>query len=108
MMRSEDIRDRLKEMEEFLLKEYKDRKIENKRDWQTYEQQLMKRIKGVICNLEPLIDQSVNIEILRGPGRLPELELKQRVIILLLKTTIRRKQQNDGFNAWFIFSPFKN
>jgi transposase len=85
MLKSDDIRDRIKDMDDFLLKQYKDRKVENKRDWRTYEQQLMKRIKGAIRNLEPLIDQSVNIEIHRGPGRPPELELKQRVIILLLK-----------------------
>lgn len=85
MLKSDDIRDRIKDIDNFLLKQYKDRKVENKRDWRTYEQQLIKRIKGAIRNLEPLIDQSVNIEIHRGPGRPPELELKQRVIILLLK-----------------------
>ena len=85
MLKSDDIRDRIKDIDDFLLKQYKDRKVEKKRDWRTYEQQLMKRIKGAIRNLEPLIDQSVNIEIHRGPGRPPELELKQRVIILLLK-----------------------
>ncbi len=93
MMRSEDIRDRLKELEKFLLKQYKDRKVEKKRDWQTYEQQLMKRIKGAIRNLDPLIDQSVNIEIHRGPGRLPALELRQRVIILLLKELLGKSNR---------------
>ncbi len=85
MLKSDDIRDRIKDIDDFLLKQYKDRKVEKKRDWRTYEQQLMKRIKGAIRNLEPLIDQSINIEIHRGPGRPPDLELKQRVIILLLK-----------------------
>ena len=85
MLKSDDIRDRIKDIDDFLLKQYKDRKVEKKRDWRTYEQQLMKRIKGAIHNLEPLIDQSVNIKIHRGPGRPPHLELKQRVIILLLK-----------------------
>ncbi len=85
MLKSDDIRDRIKDIDDFLLKQYKDRKVEKKRDWRTYEQQLMKRIKGAIRNLEPLIDQSVNIEIHRGPGRPPDLKLKQRVIILLLK-----------------------
>lgn len=85
MLKSDDIRDRIKDIDDFLLKQYKDKKVENKRDWRTYEQQLMKRIKGAIRNLEPLINQSVNIEIHRGPGRPPDLELKQRVIILLLK-----------------------
>ena len=85
MLKSDDIRDRIKDIDDFLLKQYKDRKVEKKRDWRTYEQQLMRRIKGAIRNLEPLIDQSINIEIHRGPGRPPDLELKQRVIILLLK-----------------------
>lgn len=85
MLKSDDIRDRIKDIDDFLLKQYKDRKVEKKRDWRTYEQQLMNRIKGAIRNLEPLIDQSINIEIHRGPGRPPDLELKQRVIILLLK-----------------------
>lgn len=85
MLKSDNIRDRIKDIDDFLLKQYKDRKVEKKRDWRTYEQQLMRRIKGAIRNLEPLIDQSINIEIHRGPGRPPDLELKQRVIILLLK-----------------------
>lgn len=85
MLKSDDIRDRIKDIDDFLLKQYKDRKVEKKRDWRSYEQQLMRRIKGAIRNLEPLIDQSINIEIHRGPGRPPDLELKQRVIILLLK-----------------------
>ena len=41
-MRSEDIRDRLKDIDEFLLKKYKDSKKIDKRDWRTYEQQSMK------------------------------------------------------------------
>ena len=85
MMQGQDIRDRLKDIEDFLLDEYKENKEEKKRDWRTYEQRLMNRIKGAIKNLEPLIDEATNFEIHRGQGRKPELELKQRVIILLLK-----------------------
>lgn len=87
-MRSEEIRKKLKDIDEFLLKQYKENKEQKKRDWRTYEQQLMNRIKGAIRNLEPLIDEATNIEIHRGPGRPPDLELKQRVIILLLKELI--------------------
>lgn len=84
-MKSEDIRDRIKDIEEFLLKRYKENKDEKKRDWRTYEQQLMNRIKGAIRNLEPLIDEAIDFEVHRENGRKPELELKQKVIILLLK-----------------------
>lgn len=85
MMISQDIIDRLKEIEDFLLDEYKENKEKKKRDWRTYEQQLMNRIKGAIKNLEPLINESINFKIHRGQGRVPELELKQKVMILLLK-----------------------
>jgi hypothetical protein len=85
MMKSEDIRDRIKDIEEFLLKRYKENKEEKKRDWRTYEQQLMNRIKEAIRNLEPLIDEAIDFEVHRVKGRKPELELKQKVIILLLK-----------------------
>ncbi len=88
MMRSEDIRHRLKDIEEFLLKQYKENKVETKRDWQTYEQQLMNRVKGAIRNLEPLIKEATNIRIHRGIGRPPSLDLKQSVTILLLKELI--------------------
>jgi transposase len=87
-MRSEDIRKRLKDIDEFLLNQYKESKEEKKRDWRTYEQQLMNRIKGAIRNLEPLINEATNIKIHRGSGRPPSLDLKQSVIILLLKELI--------------------
>jgi len=86
MLRSKQITERLKDIEEFLLDEYKESKEEKKRDWRTYEQRLMHRIKEAIRNLEPLIDEAVEtIEIHRGKGRKPILTLKQKVILILLK-----------------------
>lgn len=94
MLKSDDIRDRIKDIDDFLPKQYKDRKVEKKRDWRTYEQQLMKRIKGAIRNLEPLIDQSINIEIHRGPGRPPTAE--SDVIMTLKNPEFIRKSRIDG------------
>jgi len=86
MLRSKQITERLKDIEEFLLDEYKSSKEERKRDWRTYEQRLMYRIKEAIRNLEPLIDEAVEtIKIQRGKGRKPILILKQKVILILLK-----------------------
>jgi len=85
MMRSKDIQDRLKDIEEFLLEQYKENREENKRDWRTYEQRLMNRVKRAIKNLEPLIDEATNFETHRKQGRKPDLEIKQKVTILLLK-----------------------
>ncbi len=94
MIRSEDIRDKVRDIDEYLLKKYKESKKIEKRDWRTYEQQLMKRIKGAIRNLEPLINEATNIKIHRGPGRPPELDLKQRVMILLIKELIGKSNRN--------------
>lgn len=54
------IQETLKEIEDYLLQEYKDEKEEKKRDWRTYEQRLMHRIKTAIRNLEPLIPGFLN------------------------------------------------
>ena len=94
MIRSEDIRDRVRDIDEYLLKKYKESKKIEKRDWRTYEQQLMKRVKGAIRNLEPLINEATNIEIHRGPGRPPELDLKQSVTILLIKELIGKSNRS--------------
>ncbi len=93
MMRSEEIRKRLKDIDEFLLNQYKENKIEKKRDWRTYEQQLANRIKGAIHNLEPLINEATNIKIHKGVGRPPSLDLNQSVIILLLKELIGKSNR---------------
>jgi transposase len=94
MIRSEDIRDRIKDIDDYLLKKYKESKPIEKRDWRTYEQQLMKRVKGAIRNLEPLIDEATNIKIHRGPGRPPELDIKQSVTILLIKELIGKSNRS--------------
>lgn len=84
-MKSRDIRDRLKDIREFMLKEYKESREKKKRDWRTYEQQLMMRIKEAIRNLEPLVNEATNFETRRGKGNRSKLKLRQKVILLLLK-----------------------
>ena len=92
MIRSEDIRDRLRDINDYLLNKYKESKKIEKRDWRTYELQLMKRVKGAIRNLEPLIDKAINIEIHRGPGN----DLKQSDFDQGIDW---KKQQKYDFNA---------
>lgn len=89
------IRERIKDIEEFLLQEYKDNKEEKKRDWRTYEQRLSKRIKEAIRNLEPLIDEATaSIKVERGQGRKPALSLKQKVILLLLQRLFAKSNRS--------------
>ncbi len=85
MMRSEDVRNRIKDIKEFLLDQYKKGKKTEKRDWRMYEQQLANRIKWAIHNLEPVIKEATNIKVHRGSGRPPDLDLKQSLTILLTK-----------------------
>jgi len=66
MIRSEDIRDRVRDIDEYLLEKYKESKPNEKRDWRTYEQRLMNRMKKAIKNLDPLIDEATNFEILNS------------------------------------------
>jgi hypothetical protein len=108
MMRSEEIRKMLKDIDEFLLKQYKKNKEQKKRDWRTYEQQLMNRVKGAIRNLESLINEATKIEIHRSIGRPPDLELKQESHYPPAERTFWGKQQKNNINACFIFSPLRN
>ncbi len=86
MLRSKDIRDRLKELDLFLLDQYKVSHGEKKTNWRTYEQEYAIRIKTAMTKLEPLIDEAVStIPEASGPGRPHELTLKQRVLLLLLQ-----------------------
>ena len=55
---------------------------------------MSKRIKGAIRNLEPLINEATNIEIHRGPGRPPDLDIKQSVTILLTKELIGKSNRS--------------
>ncbi len=85
-MKSKEIHERLKDIEEFLLEQYKESKEEKKRDWRTYDQRLTHKIKEAIRKLEPLIDEAVEtIKVQRIKGRKPTLTLKQKVILILLK-----------------------
>lgn len=95
MIRTEELRKRLKFVEEFLMIEYKQDHPKKKRDWRTCEQRLMHKIKGAIRNMDPLVEESIStIEIERKQGREPELTLKQKVILLLLKEIFDRSNRN--------------
>lgn len=94
MLRTKDIRERLKDVEDFLLEQYKENREEKKRDWRTYEQRLTHRIKEAIRNLEPLIEEATTIEVQRGKGKRPELTPKQKITLLLMKELFRRSNRN--------------
>lgn len=97
MIGKRDIRERLKDIETFLLDQYKEdrEKEKSKRDWRTYEQRLMYRIKRAIRNLEPLIEEATRtMKTSREKGRKPELSVKQKVILLLLKELVMKSNRS--------------
>jgi transposase len=95
MIKTKDIKEKLKDIQEFLLEEYKQKNGEKERDWRTYEQQLAGRIGKAIRNLEPLIDEATkNIQVHRGKGRKSTLSLKQKVILLLSKELIHKSNRS--------------
>jgi len=95
MLRTEELRKRIKFVEEYLMAEYKRTHPEKKRDWRTYEQRLTHRIKHAIRNIEPLVNEAVqSIETHRERGREPDLTLKQKVLLLLLKELFDRSNRN--------------
>src|SRR3989338_3327959 len=95
MIRTEELRKRLKFVEEFLMVQYKMDHKEKKRDWRTYEQQLMYKIKEAVRNIDPLVEEAVaTIKIEKGQGRNSELMLKQKVVLLLIKEIFDRSNRN--------------
>lgn len=104
MLKTSDIRERLKDIEQFLLDEYKESKEKKKRDWRTYEQRLMRRIKGAMKNLEPLVDEAIKtIKVHRSKGNKPKLSLKQRTVLLLMKELFGKSNRMMA-SMLFIFS----
>jgi transposase len=85
MIHSKDIREKLKDLDEFLMDDYKKAHPEKKRDWRTYEQQYALRLKTAMRQLEPLVDEACNIHIVPCAGRRHGLSLKQRVMLILLQ-----------------------
>lgn len=84
---TKEVREVLKILDQ-IIDEYKAQTPETKRDWRTYEQRVAERIKTAMRELEPLIDEAIQaIKIVNDEprGRKPELTLKQKTSLLLLK-----------------------
>lgn len=95
MLRTKDLREKIREIDAYLLEEYRKNHPEKQRNWRTYEQQLAGRLKFAIRNLEPLIDEAVStLRVERGRGRSPGLSLKQRVILILVKELFDKSNRN--------------
>jgi transposase len=89
MIRDEDIRSKLKELDNHIRKEYIESHPEKDRDWRTYEQLFSKRVKEAMRSLDPLIHEAVStIRMEKRAGRPDVLTLEQKVKLLLIKQLV--------------------
>ncbi|MDG6928803.1 MAG: ISNCY family transposase [Nitrososphaerota archaeon] len=90
MIRDEDIRSKLRELDEHIRKEYIEAHPRKERDWRTYEQRFSLRIKEAMKSLDPLVHEAVSTIRVddSGPGRPDSLTLEQKVKLLLIKQLV--------------------
>src|SRR5712692_11815783 len=90
MIRDDDIRSKLKELDEHIRKEYIESHPKKDRDWRTYEQLFSKRVKEAMRSLDPLIHEAVSTIRMEksGAGRPDVLTLEQKVKLLLIKQLV--------------------
>lgn len=97
-MRSKNIRIRLKQLDKFLLKEYKEFHPKKKRDDALYEKEIVKRIKRVMKNLSPLVDEATNkLRVYRAKGNKPSIKPNEKVKIILIKQLIDKSNRNMAY-----------
>lgn len=80
-----------------IIEDYKKQTEDKKRDWRTYEQRLIERLKKAFKELKPLVQEAVQtIRITKGESRgaKPRLTLEQKVLALLLKHLIGKSNRN--------------
>ena len=83
MIRDDDIRNKLKELDDHIRKEYIEGHPEKERDWRTYEQLFSKRIKEDMKSLDPLIHEAVSTIRMEKNGAGRPRALRQRKTICM-------------------------
>lgn len=103
-LRQEDL-DRALEEHKRVVEIYKEKyPAERKRDWRTYEQRLVLRIKTASRELEPILEEAyAMVEVSKsGRGRPHKVPLTKRVMILLLKDVFQLSNRRmANFLAFF-------
>ncbi len=90
-IKTDDIRGKLKEIDEHIRKEYIESHPKKERDWRTYEQRFSRRVKEAMKALDPLVHEAVSalrVEPPRNGGRPDTLSLEQKVKLLLIKQLV--------------------
>lgn len=84
-LREKHIHDKLRELESFLLEQYKKEHPQKEKDYAEYEKEFKRRFRRAMDNLNPLIEQATaNLKFYRARGDKPTLKVDQRLRLLLL------------------------
>ncbi len=93
----EQVRQQVEDLERLVTEEYKPQHPPKKRDWRTYEQQLAVRIRQVMRNLGPLVQEACAFSRSPRPGPVPTLTLEQKLILILLKILYKQSNRRMSF-----------
>lgn len=86
VLRNKKLQQRVREIQQFIDEQYKPSHPSTPRDWRAYEQQWYARLRHATDLLEPLVAEACSsIRMHAGPGPKHALDLRQRVLILLLQ-----------------------
>lgn len=105
MLRTKQVREITRVIDD-IIEHYKETSEDKKRDWRTYEQRLAERIKTAMRELSPLIEEAIkSFKVYKGEtrGTKPKINLKQKVILLLLKHLFGRSNRAMA-NMLVVFS----
>jgi len=84
-LREKHIHNRLKELEKYLLEQYKKEHPQKEKDYAQYEKEFKRRFRRAINNLDPLIEQATaSLKFYRARGDKPTLRVDQRLRLILL------------------------
>lgn len=84
-LREKQIHNRLRELENFLLEQYKKEHPQKEKDYAGYEKEFKRRFRKAMDNLNPLIGQAAaSLNFYRARGGKPTLKIDQRLRLLLL------------------------
>ena len=98
MLTAEEVRRQVNDLERFLAEEYTPQHPPQKRDWRTYEQQLAVRIRQVMRNLRPLVQEACAFARNPRPGPKPTLTLEQKLTLILLKILYKQSNRRMSFS----------
>lgn len=101
------VKRKLKELDKFLLDEYKEKFSFKRKNPRDYEKKFLKRIKFAIKNMNPLIEKVTSeIKIKKEKGRPAKLSLKQKLILILLKQLVGKSNRMMAYLLDIFFMVF--